>query len=310
MQRYLQKSDWRWAAGAGMALGLGALVRDTLFYAGPIMSVFLIVHHWRDRLYRFKHVAVFAAGFVLVILPWSIRNTILHGQPTLISSVGGVTFYMCNNEKAPVIHSDSIFFEKQIGQDDRYYYETLLPELNGLSETEKHETATRMAFAYMLANPGKTLLRMLVRFVDFWGQERLVVNQVLAKFYGDLPMSGAAMIVAAVFGFYSLIIFSTCFGYFFTKLRAFDVFGLLFIGYYTAMHLLVFAHSRYHMPLLPIIVILAARGFAARSEILANRKTWRFKAALGAMAAFIIIWMVGLFVFDKEYIEMFMQRLS
>ncbi|MGH7602250.1 MAG: hypothetical protein ACREOI_38280, partial [bacterium] len=201
-----------------------------------------------------------------------------------------------------------LFYEKQIGEE--YYYETLLPELDGLSETAKQEVATRKTFEYMLANPGATFLRMLARFVDFWGQERLVVNHVLSKFYGEVPLWGTLLVIAAVFGVYSLVVISAGFGYFFAKLRAFDIFGLLFIAYYTAMHLLVFAHPRYHMPLLPFIALMAARAFALRTEIKIDWRNWRFAAAAGVAMILVVIWIVGLFFFDTKYVELLMQYLS
>jgi 4-amino-4-deoxy-L-arabinose transferase-like glycosyltransferase len=307
MLRLLQQPHIGWAIGVGVALGLGALIRDTLFYAGPLTTIFLLFFCWRDRRLRIKHVASFMAGFILVILPWSIRNTLLNGHPTLISSVGGITFYLCNNEKAPLIRSSSLFFEKQIG--DEYYYETLLPELDGLSETEKNEIVTRKAFEYMWDNPGATLIRMLGRFVDFWGQERLVINHILSGYYGEMPIVSTLLIIAAVFGAYTFVIVGASFGYFFTKLRVFDIFGLFFIAYYTAMHLLVFAHPRYHMPLLPFIVIMAVRGLVSRDEIFSQWKTRRFAGAAGVVVVFVITWIVGLFFFDAKFFQMFIQRL-
>lgn len=307
MLRCLQQPNWGWAIAAGVALGVCALIRDTLFYAGPIMTVFLGIWGWRARRSFLKPAAVFAGSFILTILPWCARNTVLNGQPTLISAVGGITFYLCNNEKAPLIRSSSLFYEKQIGEE--YYYETLLPELNGLSETEKNDVVTRMAFEYMLANPGATTVRMLARFVDFWGQERMIINQVLFKFYGEVPFIGTLLIIAAVFGAYSLVIIGNSFGYFFAKLRAFDIFGLLFIAYYTAMHLLVFAHPRYHMPLLPLLVLMAARAFALRAEIKIDWRNWRFVAASSAAMTFLVSWVIGLFFFDTRYVELLMQYL-
>jgi hypothetical protein len=179
-----------------------------------------------------------------------------------------------------------------------------------LSESAKQEVATRKAFEYMFANPGATFLRMLGRFVDFWGQERLVINHVLSRFYGEVPFWGTLLIIAVVFGVYSLVVISAGFGYFFAKLRAFDIFGLLFIGYYTAMHLLVFAHPRYHMPLLPFLALMAARAFALRAEIKIDWRNWRFATAAGVAMIFVAVWIVGLFFFDTKYVELLMQYLS
>lgn len=306
--RCLQQPSFGWAAAGGAALGIGALIRDTLFFGGPLVVVFLAIWAWRARQPFLKSAAAFAAGFILVILPWCLRNTALNGRPTLISSVGGITFYLCNNEKAPLIRSSELFYEKQIGEE--YYYETLLPELNGLSETEKNDAVTRMAFEYILANPGATLVRMLGRLVDFWGQERMIVNHLVSDYYGKIPVAVTVLLIAIIFSSYSLVMIGASFGYFFNKLRAFEILSLLVIAYYTAMHLLVFAHPRYHLPLLPLVVIAAARGLVAYPEIRLHLKTWRFKAATGAVGVLVIIWIVGLLVFDERFIEMFMQRLG
>ncbi|MDZ7344141.1 MAG: glycosyltransferase family 39 protein [candidate division KSB1 bacterium] len=304
MIRHLRQPNSWWAIGAGAALGLGALIRDTLFYAGPVTVLFLIGCAMRNRRYRVWQTAALAGGFLIAILPWIIRNSLLHGQLAMISTVGGVTFYMCNYEKAPIIRSDSIFFERPISDSEGYYYETLLPELNGLSELDKQSAAVRKGLAYMIANPGVTVLRMLARLVDFWGQERLVINQFLAKYYGAMPMLAIFLIIAAVFFVYSVVVIGAVFGYFFTRLQPFDVYGLLFIAYYTAMHLMVFAHPRYHMPLLPFLIIVAARAWLARSEIFAQWRSWRFAGASSITGAFVAMWIIGIFFFDADKLEM------
>lgn len=308
MLRCLQQPRFGWAVAAGAALGAGALIRDTLFYGGPIMTVFLIVWAWRERRSFLKSAVAFIAGFILVILPWCARNTALNGQPTLISSVGGITFYLCNNEKAPLIRSSSLFYEKQIG--DEYYYETLLPELNGLSETEKNDVVTRKAFEYMLANPGATAVRMLGRLVDFWGQERLVINHLVANYYGHVSPVLTVLNIGIIVGGYSLVMAGACFGCFFTRLRAFEIFGLLFIGYYTAMHLLVFAHPRYHLPLLPLVILLAARAYVDRAAIIQRWRTWQFAGAAGTFVTLVVMWIIGVFIFDAAYLQNFLQRLG
>lgn len=298
MVRHLNHPNAWQAGGAGLALGLGALVRDTLFYSGPVTTLFLLGLAIKDRRYRWAHAAVFAAGFLLAILPWCIRNSRLHGEMAMISTVGGITFYLCNNEDAPLIRTPAIFFEKPLFQTEGYYYETLMPELNGLSEPAKQNIVVRKGLQYMLANPGVTFVRMLGRLVDFWGQERLVVNQLLGKYYGDLPMTAMIALIAVVFGAYSLTIFGAVFGYFCTRLRPFDIFSLSIIAYYVMMHLMVFAHPRYHVHLLPFLIIPAARAFLGRAEILASRRTWRFNAALGVCGIFVIMWGIGIFWFD------------
>ena len=304
MVRHLKKPNAWQVGSAGIALGLGALIRDTLLYSGPVTALFLIGLAIKDRRYRWAHAAAFIAGFLITILPWIVRNSRLHGEMAMISTVGGITFYLCNNEDAPLIRTPSIFFERPLNQTEGYYYESLMPELNGMSEPAKQNIVVRKGLEYMLANPGTTLLRMLGRLVDFWGQERLVINQLLANYYGDLPLAAILMAMAAIFGVYAAVAIGAVFGYFCTRLKPFDIFGLLFIAYYTMMHLMVFAHPRYHVHLLPFLIIPAARAFLARSEILANRRSWQFTASIGVSGIFVAMWLIGIFFFDSGKITL------
>jgi 4-amino-4-deoxy-L-arabinose transferase-like glycosyltransferase len=310
MVRHLQNPHAGWAAASGVAFGLGTLIRDTLFYGGPVTTLFLLVHAWRDRRYRWHQVAAFAGGFVIVIAPWIIRNTLLHGQFTMISTVGGINLYLCNTNEAPMIHTGSIFIERARQGQDGYYYDSLFPELKGASETTKQNLAMQKGLAYMLEYPWTTFVRSLSRFVDFWGQERLVINQVMAAYYGEVSSLVLLTVIAAVFASFSGVIAASSFGYCFTELRAFDVFGLVFIAYYAGMHALVLGHPRYHLPLLPFLAIAAARAYVARAEIYANWRSRRFVVAMSIIGAFVIMWIIGIFFFDPDKIEMLMQLLK
>jgi 4-amino-4-deoxy-L-arabinose transferase-like glycosyltransferase len=307
MMRYLQAPHVGWIVGMGVSLGLGALIRDTLFYAAPITTAFLLIHAFKNRRYPLRHVAAFVGGFAIVILPWIVRNTQLQGQFTLISTVGGINLYMCNNEETPMIHTGYVFFEWAVFQKEGYYYDHLFPELAGTSEAVKQSVAMRKSLEYMWNNPGTTALRTLSRLVDFWGQERLVINQVMASYYGNVSGITIFAMILAVFASYSAVAVSAGFGYFFTRLRAFDIWGLLFIAYYTGMHALVQGHPRYHIPLLPFLAVMAARAFLIRNEIYANRRSWRFVGAMSVMVIFVIMWIIGIFYFDADKVEMIMQ---
>jgi len=304
--RHLQKPHAGWAFGAGLALGFGTLIRDTLFYGGLMTMLFLIGLRWWDRRSPWRQAAAFAGGLLLVLSPWIIRNTLLQGQLTMISTVGGINLYLCNSDETPLIRPGYIFITRAAQGGDGYYYDQLFPEMRDASETAKQNLAMRKGLAYMVANPGITALRSLNRFVDFWGQERLVINQLLSKYYGEMPRFAVLAMILAIFASYSLVVIAANFGYWFGKLTAFDIWGLLFIAFYTGMHTLVLGHPRYHLPLLPLLSIMAARAFLSRAEIFADWRSWRFAGALSVTAIFIAMWTIGLLYFDMDKINLLM----
>lgn len=78
---------------SGLLLGLTALARPNILIFLPI-ALFWIAFRLKDR---GRGIVLFAAGALLVILPVTIRNYAVTGDFVLISSQGGVNFYMGNN---------------------------------------------------------------------------------------------------------------------------------------------------------------------------------------------------------------------
>jgi 4-amino-4-deoxy-L-arabinose transferase-like glycosyltransferase len=85
-------------AGAGLALGWGALTRPFALLLLPLLVIVLAYAEWRDRRMRPVAVLVLVAGFFAVVLPWTIRNYAVHKKFVLIATNGGSTFYGGNND--------------------------------------------------------------------------------------------------------------------------------------------------------------------------------------------------------------------
>jgi 4-amino-4-deoxy-L-arabinose transferase-like glycosyltransferase len=82
------------AAAAGVILGFAALTRSFGILFLPIFAAYLLVARPRG----WAAAAAYALGFVAVVAPWTVRNYHVHGQPVLIATNGGATFYGGNND--------------------------------------------------------------------------------------------------------------------------------------------------------------------------------------------------------------------
>lgn len=96
----------RHAVWAGAAFGLAALTRAV---ALPLP---LIVIAWKRRIaaepQRWRaHATAMLAAFALVVLPWSVRNWVVLGDPAIVSYGGGLNFYFGHNEQEPVFRDVS-----------------------------------------------------------------------------------------------------------------------------------------------------------------------------------------------------------
>lgn len=83
---------------AGLALGLACLARPNLLVLLPVWLWFVVRH--RDVGWRTPRWAMLAVGVAVVILPATLHNLVRGGTPALITSSGGVNFYIGNNPDA------------------------------------------------------------------------------------------------------------------------------------------------------------------------------------------------------------------
>ena len=84
----------RWTVIAGLAFGCASLNRPNVVIAvGAVGFVLLLVRRWRDA-------ALLAVGVLVALAPIVIRNTAVAGEWSLVSSHGGLNFYIGNNPSA------------------------------------------------------------------------------------------------------------------------------------------------------------------------------------------------------------------
>ncbi len=87
--------DWRWAMALGIACGLGALTKTLIVLVLPPLALWW----WRALGLRRAVILGAASGIALalVIAPWAVRNTRLHGELVLISTNAGSNLHQGNN---------------------------------------------------------------------------------------------------------------------------------------------------------------------------------------------------------------------
>ena len=87
--------SWRWAAAAGIAFGLGALTKSLVLLMLPLLALWW----WHTVGFRAALRLSIALGIALlvVIAPWVVRNTRLHGELVLLSTNGGSNLHQGNN---------------------------------------------------------------------------------------------------------------------------------------------------------------------------------------------------------------------
>ncbi|MGD9126871.1 MAG: hypothetical protein PVH19_05775 [Planctomycetia bacterium] len=96
------KQSWTRAMVAGILSGLLLLIEPILALALPICAWFFWVGESRRfNVGAFGRVATMAGVAALVILPWTIRNCVVHGEFVFVKSSFGYAFWQGNN---PISH--------------------------------------------------------------------------------------------------------------------------------------------------------------------------------------------------------------
>jgi len=149
--------NWRWAAALGVAFGLGALTKTLIVLVLPLLALW-----WWHALGLRRAVTLGAASGIalaLVIAPWAVRNTRLHGELVLISTNGGSNLHQGNN---PCV-ADYL----ARGWDAQWVrcIELAPPEL---SETEADRWHREQALTYLREHPGEWPRLFWTKFWVLW----------------------------------------------------------------------------------------------------------------------------------------------
>jgi 4-amino-4-deoxy-L-arabinose transferase-like glycosyltransferase len=287
---------------AGVLLGLAALTRSVVWLFPPVLALFLLVAFpggWRRRLLA---AALPVLTFAAVLAPWSVRNTRMQQTFIAVDVMGGRNFMTGNYRYTPLYRSWAAI---GLGGERSWFAELAAehprPERDTQGKLDK--LALRHGLRFVAANPVLTLQRDVVKFFDFWGLERELVSGAREGYFGPVPHALLVPLAVVVCGAYVAVLFAGLFGMFLAPPadRRVHLFMLLLIAFVCGMHTLVFGHSRYHLPLMPLVMVYAAALLARGKGVARPRRA----AVWAAGAACVLLaggWVWEAVVVDRERI--------
>ncbi|MGD0765213.1 MAG: glycosyltransferase family 39 protein [Dehalococcoidia bacterium] len=241
----------------GLVTGVATLTRGQGVLLVPLVFVFwALFRGWRQA---FEWAALVVAGAAVVVLPWTVRNV--------------ATFH------APVVVSVNDGFNLRIGHSPyatgRYIVPQDLWTMDpGISYTEREALFSRegrnLAIKYAVGHPlreltlsGKKLYYLFIPDSDSldWAN------------YGPTPVAPAG--VRNVLQWFSdwyygaLVLLAVVGAVAFRRLKAVQ-FIVIVVALWAAFHVVFFAEPRFHIPLLPLAVLLAALGIGRLRMLLAE----------------------------------------
>ncbi len=305
--RLVQEPSFAAAAACGAALAAAALTRSVL-WPTPFLLCPLLVLLLRAPLgRRLALSATVFAAFAIVLAPWSVRNTRLQGTFTTVDTMGGINLRMGNYEYTP---EDRMWDAVSVTGERNWVYALSQDRLPGpITEGVKDKWAQRRAVRYMLANPGTTIRRAIIKFGDFWGLEREFLAGVQQGLFNPPRWFQVAAVVSILAAYVAVVLAGAAGAWVAApadwRLHVVALFPVVLV---TAAHTIVFGHSRYHFPLMPILGVYAA------ALLCAGRAAWPRVASpsvLGAALTTMVLsafWVRQVFIVDAGRIAALLRQ--
>ena len=276
----------------GVLLGLGALVRSILWLCGPLIAVYLLLvwgGRWRTRT---GAACIMLTCFLATIAPWAYRNTHHQQTLTIIDCMGGRNAMMGNYEHTPLERSWATI---DIAQGKQAWHQVLAaetPDYSSLTQGQIDKVAMKHGVQFVLDHPLLTLKRNIVRVFNFWQLERTLIAGAAFGHFGKLPKPVVLVGAAFVCGSYALAVFAGLFGVLMTPVSDRRIHWLLVftIAFPCVIHTLIFAHSRYHLPIMPIVLVFATSALLSMRNLWSRRRELTFVLSLIACLMLIVGW--------------------
>jgi 4-amino-4-deoxy-L-arabinose transferase-like glycosyltransferase len=260
----------------GIVLGFVALSRAVgiVLLAAVLLYILLIRIEtpWRERAKTAG--LIFLAAFV-TLLPWMVRNQHAVGKFTLNTN-GGINLLIGNNSKA----TGSYYFTPEV--------EGLLPPAEA-GEVARDDAGSALARRFMEDHPREALSLWPRKFAYFWATDMALW---IHYYPPDGPPSTAARLrersaasLALLALPYMLILLCGTAGFYLVRQFPSRGFFLLQLAFGTLPILMSYGLPRYHLPLMPALVV--GCGALWRDQVWIHAPLWR---------RFFLLWVLGMFL--------------
>jgi hypothetical protein len=256
---------------SGFFLALTALTRSVILpFVLAAFCLLLFLHR--------KQAILSILAFVLVVVPWIVRNSLLHHKLTGIETSMGYNLYLGYHPQG----------------NGSFVFGPSLDLLTILDDAERDRIGTEKAMEFIKAQPERFIPLAINRLGFFFGLEK----RVLMYFYGNniigyIPLPLLLTISAILLLPFVIISVSAAFGLAYLRWSPQHILLVLLFMSYTLPHVFILSEDRFHLALVPYIAILAAQvwvfGFAPVRARWYEPGPGKWIVALSILAAFLLV---------------------
>ncbi|MFP3852892.1 MAG: glycosyltransferase family 39 protein [Anaerolineales bacterium] len=231
---------------AGVTFGMAALTRSVILGFPALVAAWYWLRGER------RQAALLVLPIILMAAPWAVRNSLLHGQPTMIESSLGYNLYLGYHPE----------------NNGTFKFGPSLDLITILDDAERDLVGRAQALAFIRQDPLRVPELMLWKLGHFWGLEDRAFSYLYSNsLLGDWPpaLVAGTLVFISVPLMISLPLALAAWSMT-QRDRAWQLLTLLFT-WYIGIHLLIMAEERFHLALLPMMVGLAARGLSQWPQV-------------------------------------------
>jgi len=181
---YKTMDKGKWGFNAGAVNGILFLFRSTAIFLIPLQLLFILFRkQWKGTL-------LLLAGFILVCIPWVVRNQMVMGSPVLLPTKGSLNLWMRNNPEILEIEDVALpeWVENSITERQLLEYPSMEQAQTELERTSMlGERATKFIFANPILFGYLSALRFL-NFISPVGNTTSGIPAKAAGFIFYIPM--------------------------------------------------------------------------------------------------------------------------
>jgi 4-amino-4-deoxy-L-arabinose transferase-like glycosyltransferase len=236
-----RRSAVPWRIVTGIILGLAALTREVGGLVLFAFCLYFILRH-RSLLISLKKWWLIALFTFLAISPWTIRNYLVFEQVVLISTNGGINFYMGNNPEANGTYQWALPPGATWNEESP----------NGVYEIQASTLGYRHGLQFITENPGRFMVLVGKRIVHMLQPPYRVINFEESKLETTVKL---VWLIMHVF----LLIFAFVIGPVYLRRDPGMVwFWLVNLFVLLLPHLITYGATRYHVPMIPFMALITA----------------------------------------------------
>ena len=240
--RTMRAPSWRNAALLGFVIGVGLYVRPTLL-PFPLMLAVLLAMRGGLPIRKAIGLACMAMAVSLVIIaPWTVRNYVAMGEPVLTSTNGGINFYIGNGP----------------GATGKFRPIEVAGTFSDGSELTVYREAIELTLDHMPRNPLEWLATLPHKFFYLWASDANNIDPhiVPGAYRASIPF---LFVLAQLY--WMLIALAAIAALLTRSIRDYwlqpqAMLLPLTLVYWTVFYLMFFGGGRFHMPVVPVVVII------------------------------------------------------